>query len=184
MDFKELNKKEYNRLRYQWKQLKQEYKDIQKVANKINIKFVDYVYLYTKENNIKNPFDDTEEEKKSKSGDEQSLSSSSTIRTLYRDIMKQTHPDKKENNTELYVEATVAKKENNLHKLLDVGKKLKLNLTDITRDQLKLLELNIKEIEDDIDAIKNSYPWVWFHSNPSKRNMIFYDFIESANSNN
>lgn len=181
MDFKELNKKEYNRLRYQWKQLKQEYEDIQKVANKINIKFVDYVYLYTKENKIKNPFDDTEEEKKSKSGDEQSLSSSSTIRTLYRDIMKQTHPDKKENNTELYVEATVAKKENNLHKLLDVGKKLKLNLTDITRDQLKLLELNIKEIEDEIDAIKNSYPWVWFHGSHKTKHEVLYSFLLKMN---
>jgi hypothetical protein len=45
------------------------------------------------------------------------------------------------------------------------------------------LELNISEIKEKTDKIKNSYPWVWFHSNPSKRNMIFYDFIESAESN-
>ena len=63
MDFKNLNRKEYNRLRYQWKLLSQEYEDIQKVANKINIKFVDYVYIFTKENNIKNPFDKIEDNK-------------------------------------------------------------------------------------------------------------------------
>ena len=62
--------------------------------------------------------------------------------------MKQTHPDKKENNEQLYIEANKAKNENNLHKLLDVGKKLKLNLSDISREQLNLLESNIKEIEE------------------------------------
>lgn len=177
MDFKNLNRKEYNRLRYQWKLLSQEYEDIQKVANKINIKFVDYVYIFTKENNIKNPFDKVEDKKKDKSRDNSTLSSSSSVRTLYRDIMKQTHPDKKENNTELYVEATVAKKENNLHKLLDVGKKLKLNLTDISRDQLNVLESNIKEIKDKIREIKNSYPWVWFHGSQKTKHEVIYGFL-------
>tara|TARA_B100002019_G_scaffold88104_1_gene76314 strand:- start:7042 stop:7596 length:555 start_codon:yes stop_codon:yes gene_type:complete len=177
VDFKNLNRKEYNRLRYQWKLLSQEYEDIQKVANKINIKFVDYVYIFTKENNIKNPFDKIEDTKKDKSRDNSTLSSSSSVRTLYRDIMKQTHPDKKENNTELYVEATVAKKENNLHKLLDVGKKLKLNLTDISRDQLNVLESNIKEIKDKIREIKNSYPWVWFHGSQKTKHEVIYGFL-------
>ena len=160
MDFKNLNRKEYNRLRYQWKSLSQEYKDTQEVANKINIKFVDYVYIFTKENNIKNPFDEINGDKEDKSRDNSTLSSSSSVRTLYRDIMKQTHPDKKENNEQLYIDATKAKKENNLHKLLDVGKKLKLNLSDISRDQLNVLESNIKEIKDSIREIKKSYPWL------------------------
>lgn len=177
MDFKNLNRKEYNRLRYQWKSLNQEYEDTQKVANKINIKFVDYVYIFTKENNIKNPFDEINGDKEDKSRDNSTLSSSSSVRTLYRDIMKQTHPDKKENNEQLYIDATKAKKENNLHKLLDVGKKLKLNLSDISREQLNVLESNIKEIKDSIREIKKSYPWVWFHGSQRVKHEVMYDFL-------
>ena len=177
MDFKKLNRKEYNRLRYQWKQVNQEYKDTQEVANKINIKFVDYVYIFTKENKIKNPFDDIKENKEDKSRDNSQLSSFSSVRALYRDIMKQTHPDKKENNEQLYIEANKAKNENNLHKLLDVGKKLKLNLSDISREQLNLLESNIKEIEEKIREIKNSYPWVWFHGSQQTKHEVIYGFL-------
>ena len=177
MDFKKLNRKEYNRLRYQWKQVNQEYKDTQEVANKINIKFVDYVYIFTKENKIKNPFDEIKENKEDKSRDNSQLSSFSSVRALYRDIMKQTHPDKKENNEQLYIEANKAKNENNLHKLLDVGKKLKLNLSDISREQLNLLESNIKEIEEKIREIKNSYPWVWFHGSQQTKHEVIYGFL-------
>ena len=177
MDFKNLNRKEYNRLRYQWKTLSQEHEDTQEVANKINIKFVDYIYIFTKENDIKNPFENTKDSEKDKSRDNSTLSSSSSVRTLYRDIMKQTHPDKTENNSELYIKATKAKKENNLHKLLDVGKKLKLNLADISRDQLNVLESNIKEIEDKIREIKNSYPWVWFHGSQKTKHEVVYGFL-------
>jgi len=177
VDFKKLNRKEYNRLRYQWRQVNQEYKDTQEVANKINIKFVDYVYIFTKENNIKNPFDEIKEDKEDKSRDNSQLSSFSSVRALYRDIMKQTHPDKKENNEQLYIEANKAKNENNLHKLLDVGKKLKLNLSDISREQLNLLESNIKEIEEKIREIKNSYPWVWFHGSQQTKHEVIYGFL-------
>ena len=177
MDFKKLNKQEYNRLRYQWKQVNQEYKDTQEVANKINIKFVDYVYIFTKENKIKNPFDEIKEDKEDKSRDNSQLSSFSSVRALYRDIMKQTHPDKKENNEQLYIEANKAKNENNLHKLLDVGKKLKLNLSDISREQLNLLESNIKEIKEKTREIKNSYPWVWFHGSQQTKHEVIYGFL-------
>jgi len=177
VDFKKLNKQEYNRLRYQWKQVNQEYKDTQEVANKINIKFVDYVYIFTKENKIKNPFDEIKENKEDKSRDNSQLSSFSSVRALYRDIMKQTHPDKKQNNEQLYIEANKAKNENNLHKLLDVGKKLKLNLSDISREQLNLLESNIKEIEEKTREIKNSYPWVWFHGSQKTKHEVIYDFL-------
>ena len=52
-----------------------------------------------------------------------------------------------------------------------------LNLSDISRDQLNLLESNIKEIKEKIREIKNSYPWVWFHGSPKTKHEAIYDFL-------
>ena len=67
-----------------------------------------------------------------------------------------------------------------MQELLDAGKELSLapNLNEITIEELDLLELNINEVKDKIQKIRNSYAWVWFHASPKKRNEIFYNFIE------
>ena len=75
---------------------------------------------------------------------------------------------------------TNAKKSGNLQELLDAGKEISLapDINNITTEELDLLELNINEIKDKIQKIRNSYAWVWFHASPKKRNEIFYNFIE------
>ena len=43
---------------------------------------------------------------------------------------------------------------------------------------------NINELKDKTNKIKNSYPWVWFHSNENKRNLILKDFVKCSCENN
>ena len=178
-------KTQYNKLRREWKENKKEYKDINMLYEGIEKQFVINVIKFCEENNLANPFKESQPESENVRGDV----SSSSFKSLYRKIAVQTHPDKnrnKENARDIYESATVAKKEGNLQELLDAGKKIdiKLNINDLSLEELELLQNNIHDLKNKINKIKNSYPWVWFHSNPSKRNMIFYDFIESANSNN
>ena len=65
--------------------------------------------------------------------------------------------------------AAVAKREGSLQDLLDVSNKIKIkpDINEFTLTELDLLESNINELKDKTNKIKNSYPWVWFHSNPS-----------------
>ena len=172
-------KKKYYKLRREWKEKKQEYESINKLYENIEKQFVFNIIKFCQDNNLANPFNESSSETQNVRGDV----SSSSFKSLYRKIAVQTHPDKnrnKENAREIYESATVAKKEGNLQELLDAGKKIdiKLDIKDITLEELELLESNITQLSDKVNKIKNSYPWVWFHSNPSKRNMIFYDFIE------
>lgn len=175
----------YYLLRREWKEKKTEYKDINNLYESIEKQFIFNIIKFCQDNNLASPFTESSSETQNVRGDV----SSSSFKSLYRKIAVCTHPDKNKNKQDardIYESATIAKKEGNLQELLDAGKKIdiKLDLKDITLEELELLESNITQLSDKINKIKNSYPWVWFHSNPSKRNMIFYDFIESANSNN
>ena len=178
--YKELNKKQFNKLRYEWKTLNKEYNELKEIADKIGLAFVDYVYNFTKDNDLPNPFDAEMGEDKNNRGSEVDITSSSESKSLFRKIVLKTHPDKNEKkSSDLYLEATEAKKENNLQKLLDVGKKLNLNLTEISRDQLDILESNISQLQEKIHNIKNSYAWVWFHGSQSRRHEVVYAFLSS-----
>lgn len=177
-------KQQYLSLRREWKEHKQEYNNINELYKGIEKQFVINIIQFCQDHNLANPFTESSSETQNVGGDV----SSSSFKSLYRKIAVCTHPDKnrnKENARDIYESATVAKKEGNLQELLDAGKKInvKLNINEITLDELDLLETNISEIKDKTNKIKNSYPWVWFHANPSKRNVIFYNFIESAQSN-
>lgn len=171
----------YKQLRREWKEKKKEYKDINNLYECIEKQFVINIIKFCKDHNLADPFEESSPETQNVGGDV----SSSSFKSLYRKIAVKTHPDKnknKENAREIYEKATNAKKQGNLQELLDVGREINIapNLEDISLEELKVLQDNINELQDKINKIHNSYPWVWFHSNPSKRNVIFYDFIESA----
>jgi len=180
MNYKELNKKEFYKLRYKWKELNKEYNELKEFADRIGVTFIDYIYNFTKEHNLPNPFEANMDNKKSNRGYEVDITSSSESKSLFRKIVLKTHPDKnKKQPSNLYLEATKAKKENNLQKLLDVGKKLNLSLTEISRDQLDILESNILQLSEEIQNIKNSYAWVWFHGSQNRRHEVVYAFLNS-----
>ena len=177
-------KNRYYKLRREWKESKEEYNNINTLYESIEKQFVYNIIKFCQEHNLANPFKESSGKTQNVGGDV----NSSSFKSLFRKIAVHTHPDKnrnKDNARDIYELATTAKKEGNFQELLDAGKKIdiKLKVEDISLEELELLELNISEIKEKTDKIKNSYPWVWFHSNPSKRNMIFYDFIESAESN-
>lgn len=180
MDYQQIKKGKYYKLRRQWKELKQEHNELEFVFDKISIQFVKSVRIFCSENDLGDPFQENDESTQKVGGYE--LTSSS--KAFFRKIMVSTHPDKQkkiENAKGVYDQAAKAKKEGNLQELLDAGRgiSLTLDLEKITTDELSILEGNINELKDKMKKIKNSYAWVWFHANPRKRNEIFYDFIES-----
>jgi len=177
----EYYKSKYYSLRREWKEKKKEHDDINILYEGISKQFIINIIKFCEDNNLPDPFEESSSETQNVRGDV----SISSFKSLYRKIAVQTHPDKNENKQnarDIYEKATIAKKEGNLQALLDAGKQadISIDLNNISREELNILKENINELQDKINKIKNSYPWVWFNSNPSKRNMIFYDFIESS----
>lgn len=174
----EYKTKQYYKLRREWKENKTEYNDLKFAFDKICIEFVRSITSFCDENDLGDPFSKTVESPQNVRG----LSSSS--KSFFRKIVMNTHPDKSLKNSKkkekIYTQATAAKKAGNLQELYDVGRELSISpdLDSITLEDLDSLEYNINEIKNKILKIKNSYAWVWFHSNSSKRNEIFLDFID------
>ena len=183
MDFKEYNKKQYNKLRHQYKELKQEYNNLKHIQEKLIPSFTNAVNQFVKDNNLPDPFTGLNNEPEKESRDAEVLSSSLESKSLYRQIMIKTHPDKKNNKKELYINATAAKKENNLHELIDIGKKLNLKLEEITSEQLAILESNIFQLKQKTQNIKESFVFVWFHANNNKRIEIICNFLDRVKYN-
>lgn len=175
-------KKQYYTLRREWKEYKKEHDNIKILFDDIGKQFVVHIIKFCSDNNLGDPFKETEFESQNV---RRTNPQSSSFNKIFRNIMTNTHPDKgekKENSKEIYNVAAQARKEGNLQELLDAGQDIsvKVDLSELTTADLDLLRSNIDELKGKIQKIKNSYAWVWFHSNPSKRNRIFYDFIESV----
>lgn len=174
-------KNRYYKLRREWKESKEEYNNINELYKGIEKQFIINIIKFCEDHKLANPFTESSPEAKNVGGDV----ISSSFKSLYRKIAVRTHPDKnknKPNARDIYESATIAKKEGNLQELLDAGKKvdIKLKANELNLDELDLLESNVNELKIKINKIQNSYPWVWFHANPNKRNIIFYNFIESS----
>jgi len=177
----EYKKSKYISLRREWKESKEEYNNINYLYEGIEKQFISNVLKFCHDNKLGNPFSESSSETQNVGGGEHSCS----LKSLFRKIVVHTHPDKTGNNKharEIYENAAIAKREGNLQDLLDVSNKvnIKPDINNFTLTELDLLQSNINQLKEKINKIKNSYPWVWFHSNESKRNLILKDFIECS----
>lgn len=176
----EYKKSKYNALRVKWKEHKQEYNDKKILYDGLQKQFVVNVIKFCQDNNLANPFTESSSETQNIGGD----ANSSSFKSLYRKIVTCTHPDKAEageHTCSMYNNANIAKREGNLQELIDVSNKIKIkpDINNFTLSELNLLQSNLDELKNKINNMQNSYPWVWFHSNKEKRNLIIQDFVES-----
>ena len=96
---------------------------------------------------------------------------SSELKSLYREIAKETHPDKLlesdeqivEEKTRLFKEAHDAVGSKNWFRLREIASGLGLEPPEPTEEQIKLLEASVKEIEAKITSAHKTVAWNWFH---------------------
>lgn len=130
------------------------------------------VSCYCKENNIENPLEKLKAEKQ----EEDKKTIPSEFKSLYRKIAVETHPDKgaDDKKIEKYQQATEAKKESKIDKLVSIAKDLKINLSEMTFADIKIIEQSIIDTEKAISQIRSSYVWAWaFAPNKRRRDIIF-----------
>ena len=163
------------KLKVKCSEVNQELETVESFYNQAVPLFCAEVSSYCEENNIKNPLDDIKDEKQKEEKEELS----SDIKSVYRKIAVKTHPDKVGADNEsinLYQDATEAKKKSKIDKIISIAKDLRIDIYNFEYSEIKKIERSIKETEAKISEIMNSYPYVWFFSNLSKRQKIIQRF--------
>mgnify|MGYP003116636752 CR=1 FL=1 len=93
------------------------------------------------------------------------------LKTIYRKIVEKTHPDKTGDNSHagLFSEAARAYKNNNMGKLIEIATKANIEVPNIGKESIYILESNIKEIEEEIKHKKQTTSWGWHRAKNDKQ---------------
>lgn len=186
MSYDTYKKNRYYELRHEYKTIKKEYEDLHSVITQISKQFIIEVQQICIKLNLSDPF--ANDESDLQVGGTNCSSFSLETKSLYRQLAKLTHPDKKGDNLsenkkkEIYNAANQAKRENNLQELLSLSKEASClpKSLDINTQTLNLLESNLNEINEKLNKLKQSYVWLWFCSDNIQKKKLVLDFIDSS----
>jgi len=110
---------------------------------------------------------------------------SKNIKKLYREIVKETHPDKKKSkhSLETYLQAKESYENGNFIGLYLISVDLGLNFQLETEDD-DLIKLNIEDKKKYLSNIEQSYLWIWLNAkNESEKKDIINIFINNTSKN-
>lgn len=88
---------------------------------------------------------------------------SDKVKKLYRDIVKQTHPDKVTNKklNELYLKATQYYNENDLTGLYSVCSELDIEY-DVEESDNEFINIKIGQLKERIKFLESTFTWKWY----------------------
>ena len=110
------------------------------------------------------------------------------LKTLYKKIATQTHPDKlineqieaaRKRKQRLFMEAREALESKDYYKLSQIAEELGIELPEPTRQQLVWMRKEKKKIEKTVEAITKTYEWVYGEAEAADaRNNIFHSYVD------
>ena len=177
-----LNKK-FKKLKHHITYLNMEYDELFNVFKYAKETFISNMFAYCSDNKITSPFSQNKDKKsKSKKQDKQQ------VKDLFREIVKQTHPDKTkdlpeeevEARAELYQEATEGKMSGDFNKILKVALELDIEINNINFELIETLEQAISKMEDKINNIEKDVMYRWYYSTPENQTSIFNQITKSC----
>jgi hypothetical protein len=102
------------------------------------------------------------------------------IRSLYRKIVKLTHPDKNgtQSLTHLYSEATEAYKSGKIYSIYKICHKLNLSV-ELTDEEIYQIKSEIKSEKERLNFLETTYPYQWWNENlESSKEKIILSYIK------
>ena len=102
------------------------------------------------------------------------------LKSLYRNIVKSTHPDKVNDFylKELYMEATKAYDDNSLLPILTICDKLGIPY-DISEEETNLIKDEISTIKTKSQFLENTYTWKWCqHTDVNISEMVILSYVK------
>jgi hypothetical protein len=110
----------------------------------------------------------------------ESIDISPNVKKIYREIVKNTHPDMVKNQklNELYLEATSAYELNDIVTLYKVGNELMIDFP-WDDDEIQKIKLKISQYKNQIEFLESTYTFKWLKSDGVDKNKIILKFIEN-----
>jgi len=102
------------------------------------------------------------------------------MRKLYREIVKQTHPDKIKNNklNNLYIEAGKSYDSEDLFNIYSICDELGISY-ELDESENYILKDKIKYIQDKINFIHSTFTWQWYYSEEEiEKNNIIKEYVK------
>jgi len=170
MDFDLGVKKEFNKLRAEWRYINNELFQVKEIAENAWKEFYPKFLESISGLDVEDPFFKQENSKKKK---DNSIFEEDCLKEKYREAARLTHPDKnKESVIDSFKNISKAKKEGNLNQFYDEIKKINIKNVNLSYKELDQIEKEIKEIKNQILNISNSIFFKWYYSDQKNRDII------------
>ena len=185
----------YLRLKARIRKIKEDINEVSELYQLVQSFFIDEVNKYSSENNLENPLLSSGKEQEKKDELETQLKKDfhkvfrgkgARLKKLWSKVMIKSHPDKnsfededtKKEREELYKDSVEAQEKGDIFTIIEAARSLKIESPEVSFDDLEILEKQLKKVKLDLDKIYDSYPWVYYFSNDSRRDRIMKSFFE------
>ena len=173
-----LLKKKFEKLRHKALYINLEYEEIDEVFTYAKDTFISEMFKYCSERKIKPPLNEGPTEESKANTEEVD---NEEVKELYREIVKNTHPDmleglsddEMEERADLYRKAVEGKKDGDFYKILKVALELDISVKIITYEYLDEIEKAINKMQAEINNMKSDLMFRWYYCSQEDRNNIF-----------
>ncbi len=163
----------FNKLTSELKYLEDELGFINKVLEKVSLEFHSSFHSHMKEigkDDLLAP--KKQEPKLNRAQRRAAKKASKATQDIFKKIAKQIHPDKhigleeskKEEINDMFLEASEAKEQDNMLKLFSIAKELKIEIGELSAEQLSIFEKEVSEMRTKINMSQKSWVYIWASS--------------------
>ena len=174
----ELLSKRFAKLRHKTLYINMEYEDAASSFRVAQSEFISSMFKYCYHKNLQAPFESVPQAEGSGQPEGEI---SPEMKELYRQVARQTHPDKTtglndkdiSERTALYQEASDGKKIGDFEAILKVALELDITPMNLTSSYLDQMEEAASRISTKIRNMKEDIMWNWYYSPPEKQQKMF-----------
>ena len=180
---KSILEQRFKKLKHKISYLNMEHEELMSSFKAAQKTFISTMFEYCARKNISPPFESGPQERNKKE-----KKTKKEIKELYREIVKQTHPDKIQNlseeeiesRAELYHEASQGKDSGDFNKILKVALDLDIEIENVNADLIITVEEEIFKMEEKISSIKKDLMYKWYHAEPAQKKGIFEQLTKDS----
>ena len=159
------------KLKHKTKYLEIEYEDAKELLEEAKSCFFNAIRKFLQDNpGAENPLRPTEIEK---NDNQKTNLSNDEVKSIYREIVKATHPDKnpgeEEEAKQMFITASEAKQKNKIEDLINISFDLEIDLSDISIELIEDIEKSLEKKESKIEKMSNDIAVKWFRSSEEKQ---------------
>ena len=108
------------------------------------------------------------------------------LKSVFKKIAREIHPDKlaskpefeREYKEALFEKARISLENNDYYGIVEVAEELGIEAPEPTQEQIELMKNTNQKLEGEINEIKNSIVWSWYHSDGDQKFELMERYID------